>query len=220
MIIIGAGGFAIELLEVLVSNKYGYSKENLFFFDNINRGLPKKIFGQYRIIKSIVEVENIFKTISREYCLGIGSPNNRELLNEKFENLNGELRSIISKNTSIGSFDTIISKGSTMMDGVRITNDVAIGKGALLNLNSTVGHNTKIGDFVELNPGVHVSGGCHIGNKTSIGTGAVVLPNVTIGKNVIIGAGSVIIREIPDNCTVAGVPGEIIKTTSIAYKRK
>lgn len=64
--------------------------------------------------------------------------------------------------------------------------------------------------FVEISPNVNISGRCIIGNGTSIGTSAVIIPNIKIGENVIIGAGTVLIKDVPDNCTVVGVPGKII----------
>jgi len=212
MIVIGAGGFAKELLEILVSKKYGYTKENLFFFDDIGSNLSNKLFDEFEILKSIEEVEIVFNTISKDYCIGIGGTVLRKEISEKFEILNGNLISIISSETTIGSFKTRISPGCNIMDGVRITNSVKIGKGVLLNLNCTIGHDVVIENFCDLNPGVHISGGCYIGSGTSIGTGTVILPNIDIGKNVIIGAGSVIINDIPDNCVVVGVPGKVIKT--------
>lgn len=49
-----------------------------------------------------------------------------------------------------------------------------------------------------------------IGNNVFIGWNAVVLMGVTIGDNVIIGAGSIVTKDIPDNCVVAGNPAKII----------
>ena len=50
-----------------------------------------------------------------------------------------------------------------------------------------------------------------IGNNVWIGGNVCVLPGVTIGDNVVIGAGSVVTKDIPANCLVAGNPGKIIK---------
>lgn len=44
-----------------------------------------------------------------------------------------------------------------------------------------------------------------------MGTGAKVLGNIRIGNNVKIGGNSVVVKDVPDNCTVVGVPGRIIK---------
>lgn len=53
-----------------------------------------------------------------------------------------------------------------------------------------------------------------------IGAGAKVLGNVHIGNNVIIGANAVIVINVPDNCTVVGIPAYIVKENSIKTRRK
>ena len=50
-----------------------------------------------------------------------------------------------------------------------------------------------------------------IGNNVMISAGAKVLGSFTIGDNVKIGAGSVVLESVPDNCTVVGVPGRVVK---------
>lgn len=50
-----------------------------------------------------------------------------------------------------------------------------------------------------------------IGKNCIIGAGAVILGEVVVGDNVKIGANAVVLKDIPDNCTVVGVPGEIVK---------
>ena len=50
-----------------------------------------------------------------------------------------------------------------------------------------------------------------IGNHVIIGAGAKILGNIKIGDNVRIGAGSVVVDDVPENCTVVGVPGRIVK---------
>ena len=49
-----------------------------------------------------------------------------------------------------------------------------------------------------------------IGDNVSIGANATIIGDITIGNNVIIGAGSVVVKDIPDNCVVAGNPARIL----------
>ena len=211
MIVIGAKGFAKELLEDLVSSKYNYNETNLYFFDNVSDNISEKLFDKFTILKSFEEVEKIFNTGSNKFCIGIGFPKHRKKLTNLFENLGGELTTIISNKAVVGTFNNKISKGVIIRSGVQITNDITISKGALINLNCTIGHDSIIGEFVELSPNVNISGHCIIGDLTSIGSGSTILPNISIGANCIIGAGSVITKNIPDNSIVVGVPGKIIK---------
>ena len=60
----------------------------------------------------------------------------------------------------------------------------------------------------------------HIGNKTFIGYGAVIMPGLQIGSNVIIGANSIVTKNVPDNCVVAGAPARVIGLTSDLAKKR
>jgi sugar O-acyltransferase (sialic acid O-acetyltransferase NeuD family) len=205
MIVAGAKGFAKELLEILYRD---LKLIEISFFDNINQGLPQKLYGKYNIIKNIKELED---SKDSKFCIGVGTPKARYILYDIFAKNNKTVETIISDKATIGSFNTIIGKGCTIMDGVVITNDITIGNCSLINLNCTIGHNSVIGKFCDISPDVNISGHCSIGNYCSIGTGSVIIPNVKIGNNCIIGAGTVVTKNIPDNSVVVGVPGKIIK---------
>lgn len=210
MIIIGAKGFAKEILELVSSE---LKIDDIVFFDNVTNPCPDKVFNRFPILKTEDEVkEHIKKSSEKLAVLGVGKPSVRKILFELFSSFDADFKTIIAKDTSIGSFDINIGEGTSIMQGVRITNSVNVGKACLINLNCTIGHDTTIGDFVELSPNVNISGRCEIGDLTSIGTNAIIIPDITIGRNCIIGAGTLVIKDVPDNSVVVGVPGKIIKT--------
>jgi sugar O-acyltransferase (sialic acid O-acetyltransferase NeuD family) len=208
MLVIGAKGFAKEVLEILHQNKM---LKNLYFYDDISINTEDKLFNIFPIIRHLEKAVEYFKQIDNRFVLGIGNPILRKSLSDKFEALGGEITSVISIKSDIGSYGIEIEEGSIITSGVIITSDIKIGKGVLINLNCTIGHDTIIENFVELSPGVHVSGNCRIGSYCSIGTNATILPKVKIGTNVIIAAGAVVTKDVPDNCMVAGVPAIIKK---------
>ena len=212
MIVIGAKGFAKEILEVLVSKKYGYNEKNLFFFDNVNKLQSKKIFDKYLVLSSYKDLENPLSKTDNYFCFGIGNPKHRKLLGEEFVSRGWSLQTIISQTSSIGRFNTTIGEGTTIIGNAQITNSVTIGKGCLIYMNTSIAHDVSVGEFVELSPGVILTGNCTIGDFTSLGAGTIVLPKIKIGRNCIIGSGTVVTKDIPDNSMVVGVPGKVIKT--------
>jgi serine O-acetyltransferase len=50
-----------------------------------------------------------------------------------------------------------------------------------------------------------------IGNDLFISTGAKIIGNVKVGNSCVIGANAVVLKDVPDNCVVAGIPAKIIK---------
>ena len=82
---------------------------------------------------------------------------------------------------------------------LRINPDVRIGR------NATILPNVLIGRRRPDKPAI-----INIGDNVYIATGVTILGPVNIGKNVVIAANSVVIKDIPDNCVVSGVPAKII----------
>jgi sugar O-acyltransferase (sialic acid O-acetyltransferase NeuD family) len=208
MLIIGAKGFAKEVLEVIHQNN---QTENLVFYDDVNDDVSDELYGRFKVLKNTEEALMYFKTVDNRFTIGVGNPVLRKKLSDKFINIGGVLTSSISPYARIGNFGNYIGVGCNIMTGTIITNDVVVKTGVLVNLNCTIGHDSIVGDFVELSPGVHISGNCQIGNFSVLGTNATVLPKVIIGTNVIVGAGSVVTKDVPDNCLVVGIPGKIVK---------
>ena len=102
---------------------------------------------------------------------------------------------------------------------ILITNDDGIHSIGLLAVNNAVkdfGETTIIGDNVMLYHGVTLGGVTMnkgkrhptIKDNVVIGCGAKVLGNITIGKNSKIGANSVVLKDVKENTTVAGIPAE------------
>jgi len=82
----------------------------------------------------------------------------------------------------------------------------SIGFGVNIKRNCNIGHHCQIGKFVTINPGVTLSSFVKIGRNTMLGSGVSVKDRITIGKNTIIGVGSVVVKDIPDNCIAFGNP--------------
>ena len=114
-----------------------------------------------------------------------------------------------------------ISQRAVRKTGIEIHPGAQIGKGFFIDHGNGViiGETAIIGDNVTLYQGVTLGGTGKeqgkrhptIGNNVMISAGAKILGSFTIGDNSKIGAGSVVLEEVPPNCTVVGVPGRIVK---------
>jgi sugar O-acyltransferase (sialic acid O-acetyltransferase NeuD family) len=205
MLIIGAKGFAKEVLEVCFQNN---DIENLAFYDDVNVDLGKTLFNQFPILNSIGQAKNYFDSVDKRFTVGIGNPQLRKRMVEQFVEIGGVLTSTISDSAQIGNFDVSIGIGANILSGVKISNSVKIGQSSIIYYNSIITHDVIIGDFVEISPGATILGRAQIKNNCQIGAGAVILPDIIIGENAIIGAGAVVTKNIPENSVVVGVPGK------------
>jgi sugar O-acyltransferase (sialic acid O-acetyltransferase NeuD family) len=207
MIIVGAKGFAKQLVEIFFQSS---NSEVLFFYDDISDPSDNTLF-KLKILKNLDEALFVFRTVSKDFCLGVGGPKTRKTLCEKFENIEGNLKSVISPYAHLSRFAGEIGLGSNILTGAVIENDTSIGKGVLINVNAVIHHDVNIGDFSEVSPGAKILGNVNIGDECLVGSNAVVLPNLNIGNNVIIGAGAVVTRDISSNKVVVGVPAKELK---------
>ncbi len=115
----------------------------------------------------------------------------------------------------------VISQISRFVTQIEIHPGATIGRRFFIDHGSgvVIGETTIIGDDVLLYQGVTLGGTGGergkrhptLGNRVVVGTGAKVLGNITIGDNVKIGAGSVVVHHVPDNSTVVGVPGRVVR---------
>lgn len=203
MLIIGSGGFATQLFDVI---RHSYSTMDLSFYDD--RAIDGSLFlNEYTILNSQDQVIELFK-IDKSFTLGIGVPKLRSDYYSLFTSIGGIAKSIISNTCLIGTKNVEIGDGCTILPYSTVESTAKIGIGCLLNHRVTISHHCVVGNFCEISPGAILLGGCKIGNNVFIGASAVILPNIEIGDNTIIGAGAVVTKNVADNTKVIGVPAK------------
>jgi serine O-acetyltransferase len=113
-----------------------------------------------------------------------------------------------------------LSQVARLLTAIEIHPGAQIGRRLFIDhgMGVVIGETSIVGDDVTLYQGVTLGGTGKetgkrhptIGNGVVIGAGARVLGNIRVGDNCRVGAGSVVLRDVPDNSTIVGVPGHIV----------
>lgn len=116
----------------------------------------------------------------------------------------------------------VISQFARWLTGIEIHPAAKIGTGFFIDhgMGVVIGETAEVGDYVTLFQGVTLGGTGRehgkrhptLGNHVVVGAGAKILGGIKIGDNVKIGANSVVLKSVPHNSTVIGVPARVIKT--------
>ena len=111
---------------------------------------------------------------------------------------------------SILSAKARLSGEVQVMAGVVINAGAAVRENVIINTSVTVDHDCDIGAHTHVATGVILSGGVSIGEGCHIGAGTIVIQGIKIGDGALIGAGSLVIRDIPSGVKVHGSPATIV----------
>lgn len=204
MVVVGAKGFAKQLLPLLSELNL---LDGLCFFDNVSEDLPEKLFGRFRLVRTLRGLEEELSKDQR-YVMGVGGPLTRYELATIVNARGGVAQTIVSKSAVIGPFETVLGRGTIVLFNAIVECSVHIGDGALINNAAIISHDVSVGQYCEVSPGAKVLGRAIIGDFAEIGSNAVILPRITIGSHCRVGAGAVVTKDVPDNTTVAGIPAK------------
>jgi sugar O-acyltransferase (sialic acid O-acetyltransferase NeuD family) len=212
VVILGAGGFAREVLDVFEAcnaveeayNVLGYVVDSRF-------GEPGTVVNDKEILGDLGWLSDRAREV--EVICAIGAPEVRRSLIAKAEALGCRFCTVVHP-TAVLTRWVELGPGSVITAGCILTNNIRLGRHVHLNLDCTVGHDCVLEDFATVAPGVHVSGNVHLGTGAYVGTGANILEKISIGPWSVVGAGSTVIRDIPRDATAVGSPAKVIKQRS------
>ena len=200
MIILGAGGLALQLYDVLIQQ--GIDRDLMIYED----------FDSQRVRKTLQNIPKIYDwqplVNSHKFLLGIGQSSVRKNHFDLVSKAGGKFHELISEKAEV-SPNASIGEGSCILPFSLVEADSILGMGVLVNAGAFIHHESFIDDFSIISPGCRILGNVKIGKNCFIGASAVILPNVRVGDNVTVGAGAVVVKDVSDNSNVKGIPAQV-----------
>ncbi len=198
VILIGAGGQAKVIADIIIKNK-----DFLLGFLDDNKEKNTNIISDYKVIGKFddcIEMQN--KNPEIEFIIAIGDNRDRMKIAQKY---NLSYYTAVHPNAAIG-MNAKIKEGTVIMANAVVNSNASIGRHCIINTGVVVEHDNQIGDFVHLSPNSTLTGNVRVGCCTHIGAGATVRNNINIGSDIVIGAGAVVVKDIEEPGIYVGVP--------------
>ena len=209
VVIIGAGGFAREVLDVIdAANQDKLQYDVLGYIVDPQYGSPGAMINEKPILGGFDWLSKRSNDIW--VICGVGPSHYRYQLVRRAQALRCRFFSVAHP-TAVLTRWIQLGDGVVITAGCILTNQIRIGNHVQVNLDCTIGHDAILEDFVTLAPGVHVSGNVILREGAYVGTGANIIEKLEIGEWSTTGAGSAVVKNVPANATVVGVPARVIR---------
>ncbi|WEK62306.1 MAG: NeuD/PglB/VioB family sugar acetyltransferase [Candidatus Microbacterium colombiense] len=211
IVIIGAGGFGRETLDVLeASIADGADRELVGIVDSGPRELDLGRLRDRGI--TYLGTEETWLPLAdgdERYVVAIGSPAVRRAVSARFAAAGLDAATLVHPCAVVGS-RARIGAGVVIASGAQVSTNVGIGDHVHLNPGSIVGHDAELADFVSVNPGAVVSGNVVVETGVLLGAGSVVLQGLTVGAGATVGAAACVTKDVASQTTVVGVPARVL----------
>lgn len=206
LVVIGAGGFGRETLDVVEAIN---AAQPTFDLLGVIDDAPSEVNVQRLAARGVAHLGSaadwIASSASASFIVGVGSPEVRKRIVAQFTAAGMTAATAVHPAAHIGS-RVQIGQGSVVCAGVHISTNVRLGIHVHLNPNATVGHDSQLDDYVSVNPGAILSGDVVVEERVLAGAGSVVLQGLRVGAGATIGASACVVRDVEPGSTVKGVP--------------
>lgn len=212
IIIFGSSYQSIVIYKELIDLK----KKVIGFCDeNIPTG---KLIKNTNGLKNLGAFDNLPKDKRKNLCgiIGIGENRIRQKIVKNISKIDKNFNwiNLISKNAYVCP-DVKIGKGTAILSGTVIRNNVNIGEHCLINSSCSIDHDSNFDDFSSCGPGVTTGGNVKVGKMSFIGIGSTIKNSIKIEENVFIGGHSYVNKNCKKGYLYFGVPIKKIKQTKL-----
>jgi sugar O-acyltransferase, sialic acid O-acetyltransferase NeuD family/sugar O-acyltransferase, sialic acid O-acetyltransferase NeuD family len=216
ILIFGAGGFGREvqwLIERINRMKPIWKIEG-YLDDGIESGTE---INGYKVLGGVEKLQEFDASVS--VVCAVGSARIREKIISRIKQIGKfQFPNLIDPDVQMSQFISM-GEGNIICAGNILTVNITLGDFVILNLSCTIGHDAVLESFVTVYPGVNISGCTKMEQGVELGTGSKIIQGITVAKNTIVGAGAVVVRHMPSECVVMGVPAKPSKFGGGGYRK-
>ncbi|MDT0142247.1 NeuD/PglB/VioB family sugar acetyltransferase [Microbacterium sp. PRC9] len=201
ILLIGASGLAREVLAAGITGVVGILDDDVDLCATEISGVP--------VLGPVMEASSR----SEDLLVCVGRSQGRRSVVRRLRDAGvGERRYVafVAGSVRMGPSSHILP-GTILLDGVVVTADVAIGRHVVVMPNCTITHDDVVEDFATLAAGVSLGGSVRVGEAAYIGMNASVRQGLRVGVAATVGMGAVVLDDVPDEETWAGVPAREIR---------
>lgn len=210
VVIIGAGGHAREVAEILIHQARERDGPQVLGFVVDNPEGHGAEVGRLPVLGDWSWFEGADRDGLAVIC-AVGLPQVRKRLIEQAEARGLPFASAVSPLAYL-SPEAEVGEGGMVFPHSFVSAGSAIGSHSIVNVGVSVSHETRVSRYGTLSPGVRLAGNVTVGEGCYLGVGASVIDGASIGEWAIVGGGSCVTEDLPDNVTAVGLPARVIKT--------
>lgn len=218
LVVLGAGGFARETVQLLrvhpASASRGESYEVTGFLDDDPRRRGTRVDGVPVLGPTEQAGEHAARGAVLLACVGNpGAPLSRQQLVARLGLPDEAWATVVHPLASV-SPDSVVGPGSVLHAGVVLTAGVWVGRHVAVMPHVVLTHDDEVADAATFGAGVRLAGGVSVRPAAYVGSGALVREGRRIGAGAVVGMGAVVLRDVPAGETWAGNPARPLSTSA------